>query len=287
MDRIADTIDDYETAERAAGRSPNTLRARLSYLHRWADRQTDHVDLDATAAFLATPGWSRQTRATAAGAIRSWIRWARRRRVLPDLPDIDDVAVVRVSRRTARPLDEAVIVNALATADEPTALMILLGREAGLRRAEIACVHTSDLLPGPSLLVHGKGDKDRIAPVSPMLAAHIATAPTGWVFPNPIRAGESMTPAMVSYRVRKALGGAGTVHQLRHSFACANYARNGHDIVAVQELLGHTSVATTQNYVGVSSDTLRASVNAASIAHALPRQRQGCAGPTVKVIEGE
>jgi len=37
------------------------------------------------------------------------------------------------------------------------------------------------------------------------------------------------------------------MHQLRHSFACANYARNGHDIVAVQELLGHTSVATTQN----------------------------------------
>lgn len=88
-------------------------------------------------------------------------------------------------------------------------------------------------------------------------------------------------------RVRKALGGAGTVHQLRHSFACANYARNGHDIVAVQALLGHSSVATTQNYVGVTSDVLRASVDAASIAHGLPAQRQGCAGPTVNLIEGE
>lgn len=62
----------------------------------------------------------------------------------------------------------------------------------------------------------------------------------------------------------------------RHSFACANYALS-HDIVAVQALLGHTSVATTQNYVGVTSDVLRASVNAASIAHALPVQRQGSA----------
>lgn len=287
MDRIRDTLDDYATAERAAGRSANTIRARLSYLRRWAVVQSDRVDLDATAAFLGTPGWSRQTRATAAGAIRSWIRWARRRRVLPDLPDVDDIEVVSVPRRNSRPLDEAVIMTALASADEPTALMILLGREAGLRRAEIARVHTDDLLPGPSLLVHGKGDKDRIAPVSPMLAAHIATAPTGWVFPNPIREGEPMTPAMVSYRVRKALGGAGTVHQLRHSFACANYARNGHDIVAVQALLGHTSVATTQNYVGVTSDVLRASVDAASIAHGLPVQRQGCAGPTVNLIKGE
>lgn len=287
MDRIRDTIEAYETAERAAGKSPNTIRARGCYLRRWAVLQSDRVDLDATAAFLGTPGWSRQTRATAAGAIRSWIRWARRRRVLPDLPDVDDVEVVSVPRRRARPLDEHVIVNALAAADESTALMILLGREAGLRRAEIAGLHTSDLLPGPSLLVHGKGDKDRIAPVSPMLAAHIKAAPSGWVFPNPVRPGEPMTPAMVSYRVRKALGGVGTVHQLRHSFACANYARNGHDIVAVQALLGHTSVATTQNYVGVTSDVLRASVDAASIAHGLPAQRQGCAGPTVNLIEGE
>ncbi len=285
MGSIADTLDDYATAERAAGRSPNTIRARLSYLRRWAVLQSDRVDLDATAAFLGTPGWSRQTRATAAGAIRSWIRWARRRRVLPDLPDVDDVEVVSVPRRRARPLDERVIVNALAAADESVALMILLGREAGLRRAEIAGLHTSDLLPGPSLLVHGKGEKERIAPVSPMLAAHINAAPSGWVFPNPVRAGEPMTPAMVSYRVRKALGGVGTVHQLRHSFACANYALS-HDIVAVQELLGHTSVATTQNYVGVSSDVLRASVDAASIAHSLPGQRQACAGPTVSTIEG-
>ena len=57
--------------------------------------------------------------------------------------------------------------------------------------------------------------------------------------------------------------------------------------MAVQELLGHTSVATTQNYVGVSRDVLRASVDAASIAHSLPVQRQGSAGPTVSVdIEG-
>ena len=53
-----------------------------------------------------------------------------------------------------------------------------------------------------------------------------------------------------------------------------------------RKLLGHTSVATTQNYVGVTSDVLRASVDAASIAHSLPGQRQGCAGPTVSTIEG-
>lgn len=83
MDRIRDTIEAYETAERAAGKSPNTIRARGCYLRRWAVLQSDRVDLDATAAFLGTPGSrSRRIRrirspqpnvGTAAGAVRVWL----------------------------------------------------------------------------------------------------------------------------------------------------------------------------------------------------------------------
>lgn len=285
---VADTITDYATAQRAAGHSPNTIRVRCSYLRRWATALASPHDPDwaATSRFLATDGWSVQTRATAACAVRSWLRWAHRRR-LDVTMTVDDVDVPTIPQRSPRPLDEAVILAALAASGEATALLLLLGREAGLRRAEIARCGTGDLLPGGLLLVHGKGRKQRIVPLSPMLAEHIAAAPPGWLFPNPIRPGEPMTPAMVGYRVRKALGGHGTTHQLRHSFATANYQASGHDIRAVQELLGHSSVATTAGYVSVDADALRASVDAASLM-AVPSQRHGSeSGVMVSNGEGE
>lgn len=59
------------------------------------------------------------------------------------------------------------------------------------------------------------------------------------------------------------MGRAATAHQLRHRFASAAY-RATHDIRSVQELLGHASVATTQVYVAVPGEALRAAVAAAA-----------------------
>ncbi|EUA18516.1 phage integrase family protein [Mycobacterium xenopi 3993] len=74
--------------------------------------------------------------------------------------------------------------------DERTLLMARLACEAGLRRAEVAKVHSEDLLSGvdgPELIVHGKGGKQRIVPITPSLAAAIrAAAPrdSGYLFPD-------------------------------------------------------------------------------------------------------
>lgn len=258
----APTLTDYANAQHAAGHSPATIRVRLSYLTRWADVCPDG-NWAATTRYLATPGWSTQTRATCAGAIRSWLRWAQRHHH-PTLLTPDDIDVPTVAHRAARPLPAAVIHTALARATPTVRLMILLGREAGLRRAEIAHLHTRDILPGPALLVHGKGAKDRIVPMSPLLADTLADVPAGFVFP---RGTGHLTPGQVGYHLAAVLRG-GTAHQLRHTFASVTYASNGHDIRAVQELLGHSSVTTTQAYVAVPADALRASVNAASLAAA-------------------
>jgi integrase len=59
-----------------------------------------------------------------------------------------------------------------------------------------------------------------------------------------------------------ALGGRWTLHTLRHRFGTAAY-RGSHDLRAVQELLGHSSPATTQIYVAVNEDSLREAARAA------------------------
>lgn len=145
--------------------------------------------------------------------------------------------------------------------------MIALGATAGLRRAEITRVRGDDVHPaigGPVLEVRGKGDKVRAVPITDELAAMIATeAPDGgWCFPSPERNGP-LTPAHVGKLIARTLPGAWTTHTLRHRFASAAYAAD-RDIRAVQELLGHASVSTTQIYTAIPAEAARRAVASAS-----------------------
>lgn len=271
FDTITATIPAYLRDQRAAGHAPHTLRLRRHFITGWAattspaTAQDSLTMLASMRAFLGDrEDWSPQTRASAACALRSWLRWAHSVRALPDLPDSSSLDVPRVPRRKPRPLDDAVIVAALDACDELTALMILLGREAGLRRAEIARVHTDDLLPGGELLVHGKGGRQRVVPLSAMLAERLRRLPSGWAFPAGCDPSRPVRPSLVGNRVARALQ-VGSAHQLRHTFATACY-RSQRDILAVQELLGHSNVATTMGYVALDDDALHRSVAAASLA---------------------
>jgi site-specific recombinase XerD len=80
------------------------------------------------------------------------------------------------------------------------------------------------------------------------------------VFPSLKTPGAAVTPTTVGRKVRAALGKQFSTHQLRHRFASAVYQASGHDLRLVQELLGHASVATTQIYTAVSSDSMRDAV---------------------------
>ena len=79
-----------------------------------------------------------------------------------------------VPRGVPRPAPDLVIRAALAAADDRTRLMILLAVLAGLRRAEIAGLHTSDYAGGV-LTVRGKGGRTRMVPAHPLLAARLMT----------------------------------------------------------------------------------------------------------------
>lgn len=151
-------------------------------------------------------------------------------------------------------------VAARLAADGRVRLMLRLAAEVGLRRGEIARLHRRDLLSGPSLLVHGKGGKERIVPIGVELAAALAAA-QDWVFPN--GRGGHLHAATVGTLCSAVMPPGWSLHHLRHRFACRAY-NGSHDLRAVQELLGHASPAVTQRYVSVDADDLRRAMMCAS-----------------------
>ena len=125
----------------------------------------------------------------------------------------------------------------------------------GLRAAEIALIERTDILRGngqPALLVHGKGDRERIVPLAPAVQASLdddSLPMTGRLFR--MRNGQPVNAHYVSALCNRHLhkvGIAATLHQLRHRFGTQAYRASGHDIRQVQELLGHASPSTTAIY---------------------------------------
>ena len=121
---------------------------------------------------------------------------------------------------------------------------------------------------GDAITVTGKGNKQRMVPVLPqVLAARSPTtsrsAPTSCPADGPLFVGAQggpLSPRIVQLamaRLRGALGlpETATPHALRHSFATHLLARGG-DLRAIQELLGHASLSTTQIYTAVDTERL-------------------------------
>jgi integrase/recombinase XerC len=108
---------------------------------------------------------------------------------------------------------------------------------------------------GWSLIVVGKGNRQRVVPITQDLAAEIACyRGHGYLFPGQIDG--HMSPEWVGAVLSRLMPPGYTAHKLRHRFATRGYAGT-HDLRAVQEALGHASVATTQRYTAVSSREVR------------------------------
>jgi integrase/recombinase XerC len=153
-------------------------------------------------------------------------------------------------------------------ARDAAVLALLYG--SGLRISE-ALGLTREAVPlpgkGDSITVRGKGNKARMVPVLPqvlkLIADYVALCPYDLPDLGPIflgARGGALSPRIVQLamaRLRGILGLAETVtpHALRHSFATHLLARGG-DLRAIQELLGHASLSTTQIYTAVDSEQL-------------------------------
>lgn len=259
-------IDDYLTELAAAGRPATSIRLRrnqLNHMTRCLQMPPEEVSTRVLLGWFASQGrWARETRRSYRSAARSFFGWAHQQGHLPHDPAAG-LPIVGQRAGVPHPVPDDVYAAALATAAPAVVLMMRLAAEAGLRRGEIAKIGSADLLPGAggfSLLVHGKGDKDRLIPILNDLAAPIAAA-HGWLFPN--RRGGHLSPEWVGEACSVALPAGWTLHALRHLFATKAYAAT-HDLRAVQILLGHSSPTVTQRYVAIGDAELRAVMSAAS-----------------------
>lgn len=262
-------VQEWRRHMQAAKLSPETVRLRCYQVTRAAAElpapgpwQVSGGDL---ADWLAGHRWSRGTTYSYRAALRAFYGWAVGAGHTLTNP-AEQLPKIRMPVRMARPAPDPAYRQALAAAAGPERLMLRLAAEIGLRRAEIAHVHTEDVQrgvqdPGWWLEVHGKGDRVRYLPLPDDLARELRTQPAGWVFPGKIDG--HLAPATVTRKISRLLPDQWTAHTLRHRFATNAYAID-HDLFAVQRMLGHARPDTTQIYVSVPESALRRLVTAAA-----------------------
>ena len=256
-------IDGWRTWMIAAGRPQTTVRLRTYQLRRFAEIHPVASPSSVMVEWLAGREWAPETMKSYRAALSSFYRWAHRQGHVTVDPTVD-LPTIRTPRRTPRPAPEAVLDAALVKASPRTRLMVQLAGYHGMRRGEIARVHTDDLLQdlaGWSLIVHGKGAKDRVIPLADDVADELRQLARGWVFPSP--AGGPLTAQHVGKLVARVLPEQWTCHTLRHRFATRAYAGT-RNMFAVQEMLGHSRPETTRGYVLIPQDDLRATLRSAA-----------------------
>lgn len=265
------------------------LQEFLSFMTEHKGRRLKLRDLDALTlqdfrAWLASRTLSGQRRSSTArnlSVVRSFYRWLAKRQGLEN-PAILTLRSPKVPKSLPRALDadqarETVERVAELNGKGPAwvalrdiaVLLLLYG--CGLRLGEALSLTPEDLpISGKdTLMIRGKGGKERLVPLLPQVAEAMLAYATACPFTlEPGEAlfrgkrGKALGPRVIQQRMaelRELLGlppGA-SPHALRHSFA-THILAGGADLRAIQELLGHAALSTTQRYTDVDSAQLLA-----------------------------
>lgn len=253
------SINGWTDTLRAAGLSAQTIKSRRYKMVHLATllmpSGPEDVTTEQIVQAFARQQWKPETRKAYRNTISSFFRWLHKSGRRSDDPSLD-VPRVKKPHAHPRPCPDRYIAAAMKMATTSERLMIRLGAECGLRRGEIARVHSDDVVAdsaGRSLIVRGKGDKQRIVPLPDDLAGIIMDA-RGYLFPG--RFGGHVEESYIGDHISRLLPDGYAAHTLRHRFATTAYAAT-HDLFVVAELLGHESVETTEHYVAMSDGRLR------------------------------
>ncbi|HEV2755913.1 MAG TPA: tyrosine recombinase XerC, partial [Actinomycetota bacterium] len=285
---IEDAMDEFLracSAERDL--SPHTVaayRRDLDQFAEWMSRRNvadlariDRTSLRRYVAFLGERRYARRSIARKVSAVRSLLGWAVTHGLIESNP-ADDVTVPKLDRPLPKVLKapDAAALCDLPPGDDPVGqrdraiLELLYG--SGLRVGELCSLDVDDVDTGAGRLrVTGKGRKQRQVPVSRPATTAVDTYVRGGradllrpetpadarhaLFLN--ARGRRLGPRSVRSMLARYLSAEGAApvgpHALRHSFA-THLLDGGADLRAVQELLGHESLATTQIYTHVSPE---------------------------------
>ena len=231
-------------------------------------------DMRAWMAHERARGVSARSLARALSAVKSFYRW------LGEREGFDPVAVLSVrapkfQRKLPRPLApdaaRAMIDTVELQSSEPwiaarDAAVVTLLYGCGLRISEALGLKGRDAPLPETLRILGKGDKERLVPVLPAareaVEAYTTLCPYDLEPDEPLfrgLRGGPLNPRLISRvmqaaRMQLGLPASATPHAMRHSFATHLLGAGG-DLRAIQELLGHASLSTTQAYTAV--DTAR------------------------------
>lgn len=290
MSPLDDLVRKFESHLKSI-RHANTVRSYLTDVHQFQEFLTQQ-DINGAAvsrlhvrkylAELAKAGLSANTINRKLAALRMLFRFARLELAAFDgtiEPNVTaNLISIKTPRRLPSVISEKKIIEALALPNEKTVkgcrdravLELLYG--CGLRRQELVNINVGDLEPGVTQVrVLGKRAKERIIPLGISTLRVIET----WLGKRPTLChdanekalivddkGKRMRPDQVYRIVRRYLKKVtepekAHPHVLRHSFA-THLLDGGADLMAIKEMLGHSSLATTQIYTHVSAKKLKA-----------------------------
>jgi len=235
------------------------------------------ADFRAYLAQRAALGIERSSMARSLSVLRGFVRFLDRRG-LGRSTALAALRAPKLPHTVPKPLtvDDAIgaadTVGMLAISDwqgKRDAAIVTLLYGCGLRLSEALGLRRDEAPAGEIMAITGKGSKQRLVPVLPAVRAavaeYLAACPYGLAKEGPLFVGARggpLNPRLVQRQMAALRGYLGlpdtaTPHALRHSFATHLLGAGG-DLRAIQELLGHASLSTTQRYTSVETERLMA-----------------------------
>ena len=268
--------------EKVQGYSPNTVSAYRrdleEYLEYLDERQSSFKNPESVRSFLGMlfgKKFARSTMARKISSVRSFCRYLVRESVLETNP-CDSISTPRAPKNNPRflSLEEVSALLDGAAGDKPIDLRDMaiweLFYSSGVRVSELAGMNTDDWDPeGQLIRIRGKGSKTRIIPLGKKASNRIrsyleisgrwpVSRDSAPIFLN--RQGSRLSVRGIQKRLEARLRDCGldtriSPHVIRHTFA-THLLDSGADLRAIQEMLGHESLQTTQRYTHVTLDRL-------------------------------